>query len=162
MNTSFEKGVVSSDEWYTPLEIISALGRFDLDPAAPEKPLWKTAEDMWDKNYDGLSHEWYGRVWLNPPYSRPLIEQFMRKMAEHNNGIALLFNRCDNKLFREYVLDKAKSILFLKSRIKFYRADGTRGGSPGCGNILVAYGDENDEILRKCALEGSYVKIVKR
>ena len=30
---------------------------------------------------------WEGRVWLNPPYSRPLIELFVRKLAEHGNGI---------------------------------------------------------------------------
>ena len=47
---------------------------------------------MYDRNMDGLSLKWEGRVWLKPPYSRPLIEQFVRKLAEHGNGIALLFN----------------------------------------------------------------------
>ena len=31
MNTSFEKSKNSTDEWYTPKEIIDALGEFDLD-----------------------------------------------------------------------------------------------------------------------------------
>lgn len=35
MNTSFEKSKNSTDEWYTPKEIIDALGEFDLDPCAP-------------------------------------------------------------------------------------------------------------------------------
>ena len=48
---------------------------------------------MYDKNDNGLVREWTGRVWLNPPYSRPLIERFVERMAEHNNGIALLYNR---------------------------------------------------------------------
>lgn len=34
MNTRFEKSVRSSDEWYTPKEVLKALGRFDLDPCA--------------------------------------------------------------------------------------------------------------------------------
>lgn len=34
MNTSFEKSKNSTDEWYTPKEIIDALGEFDLDPCA--------------------------------------------------------------------------------------------------------------------------------
>lgn len=97
MNTRFEKSVRSSDEWYTPKEVLKALGRFDLDPCAPVHPLWPTAEVMYDRDMDGLSLKWEGRVWLNPPYSRPLIEQFVRKLAEHGNGIALLFNRCDSK-----------------------------------------------------------------
>lgn len=43
MNTSFEKSKNSTDEWYTPKEIIDALGKFDLDPCAPMRPLWRTA-----------------------------------------------------------------------------------------------------------------------
>lgn len=43
MNTSFEKSKNSTDEWYTPKEIIDALGEFDLDPCAPMRPLWRTA-----------------------------------------------------------------------------------------------------------------------
>ena len=73
MNTRFEKSVRSSDEWYTPKEVLKALGRFDLDPCAPVRPLWPTAEVMYDRNMNGLSLKWEGRVWLNPPYSRPLI-----------------------------------------------------------------------------------------
>ena len=37
MNTTFEKSANSTDEWYTPKEIIDALGEFDLDPCAPVK-----------------------------------------------------------------------------------------------------------------------------
>ena len=67
MNTTFEKSANTTDEWYTPKEIIDALGKFDLDPCAPVKPLWQTAETMYNKNHDGLTKDWVGRVWLNPP-----------------------------------------------------------------------------------------------
>lgn len=73
MNTTFEKSANSTDEWYTPKEIIDALGEFDLDPCAPVSPLYKTASIMYNKNDDGLKQEWKGRVWLNPPYSRPVL-----------------------------------------------------------------------------------------
>lgn len=159
MNTTFEKSTVSSDEWYTPKELINALGNFDLDPCAPMNPLWKTANTMYNKNDDGLSKEWKGRVWLNPPYSRPLIEQFIQKMAEHNNGIALLYNRCDSKMFQDIIFEKAKAILFMRHRIKFYKPDGTVGGSPGCGSILIAFGDNNADILKNCGIEGKFIWI---
>lgn len=159
MNTLFEKTKNSTDEWYTPIEIINSLGKFDLDPCAPEKPLWQTASTMYDKNIDGLKQVWRGRVWLNPPYSRPLIEQFVKRMAEHNNGIALLFNRCDSKMFIDVVLEKATAIKFLKERIKFYRKDGTRGGSPGCGSILIAFGENNAEILKNNDLPGKFIRV---
>lgn len=128
MNTLFEKSINSTDEWYTPKEIIDSLGEFDLDPCAPLFPLWNTAKVMYNKNDDGLTKEWKGRVWLNPPYSRPLIELFVKKMAEHNNGIALLYNRCDSKMFQDVIFETATAMLFMRNRIKFFRPDGTRGG----------------------------------
>ena len=54
MNTSFERSANASDEWYTPREIIEALGEFDLDPCAPMHPLWPTAKIMYNKQDNGL------------------------------------------------------------------------------------------------------------
>lgn len=159
MNTQFERSANTTDEWYTPIDIINALGKFDLDPCAPVAPLWQTAKIMYNKLDNGLCQNWEGRVWLNPPYSRPLIEQFVKKMAEHGNGIALLFNRCDSKMFQDIIFEKATAIKFLRNRIRFFREDGTRGDSPGCGSILIAFGDKNAEILRTCDIEGKYVRI---
>lgn len=159
MNTSFEKSSNATDEWYTPKELIDSLGSFDLDPCAPVNPLWETAKVMYNKNDDGLLQNWGGRVWLNPPYSRPLIELFIQKMAEHNNGIALLFNRLDSAMMQDVILKKATSMKILRKRIRFYRPDGTQGGSPGCGSILFAFGDYNDMILRKNNLKGIYIRL---
>ena len=89
MNTTFEKSANSTDEWYTPKEIIDALGEFDLDPCAPVAPPYKTANVMYNKNDDGLKQEWKGRVWLNPPYSRPLIECLLN--GWQNMETALLY-----------------------------------------------------------------------
>ena len=50
MNTTFERSSNSTDEWYTPKEIIDALGEFDLDPCAPLAPPYKTANVMYNKN----------------------------------------------------------------------------------------------------------------
>ena len=62
MNTQFERSTHTTDEWYTPKEIINALGKFDLDPCAPIAPLWQTAETMYNKIemnvlslFDGMS-----------------------------------------------------------------------------------------------------------
>lgn len=159
MNTTFEKSKHSTDEWYTPKEIIDALGGFDLDPCAPVNPLWPTAKNHFTKEDNGLAQEWFGRVWLNPPYSRPLIEQFVTKMADHGNGIALLFNRCDSKLFQVQVFDRATAMLFMRQRVRFYRPDGTQGGSPGCGSILVAYGYENAFLLKNSGIEGKFIEL---
>lgn len=161
MNTSFQKqnNGKSTDEWYTPPYIIESLGKFDLDPCAPVIPLFRTAAVMYNKNDDGLSKPWEGRVFLNPPYSRPLIELFIQKMADHNNGIALLFNRCDNKIFHDIILKKASGIKFLRKRICFLRPDGNNSGRPGSGSILVSFNEENRISLQNNKLEGKFINL---
>lgn len=163
MNTSFQKSALNySDEWYTPPNIFSKLGHFDLDPCSPMSPLWKIADHTFNAEEDGLSKVWFGRVWLNPPYSRPLQELFVRRMAEHGNGIMLLFNRCDNKLFHDVIFRCASGILFIKGRLKFYTPDGTPGGTAGCGSVLISFGQENDEILRHSGIPGRFFQIQQK
>lgn len=109
----------------------------------------------------GLKLRGGGRVWLNPPYSRPLIERFVEKMVENNNGIALLFNRCDSKMFQDLIFPNATAIMFLRGRIKFYRPDGTQGDSPGCGSVLIAFGEENAVALEKSNIPGKFIRLTK-
>ena len=101
-----------------------------------------------------------GEIWgLTLRTPKPLIWQFVEKLAEHGNGIALLFNRCDSNKFQDIIFTKATGMMFLRNRIKFFRPDGTRGDSPGCGSVLIAFGRENAEILRNCSLQGKYVEL---
>ena len=92
----------TNDEWYTPPEIIHSLGEFDLGPATSLEAyrLNQSAKHFYTVWENGLKQEWFGRVWLNPPYSNPLQEQFLMKMAEHNNGIALVFAKVEAKWFQ--------------------------------------------------------------
>ncbi|MDE7440914.1 MAG: phage N-6-adenine-methyltransferase [Muribaculaceae bacterium] len=148
-----------TDEYYTPLEIVRSLGHFDLDPCAA--PGHATSDTLYTKEDDGLTKEWTGRVWLNPPYSQPLLRLFLERMAEHGNGIALLFNRCDNLMFHEIIFRRAAAMRFLRRRIHFIRSDGTRAGSPSCGSVLIAFGMENARILQQSSLEGKFIWLNK-
>lgn len=149
---------VSPDEWYTPRWVIECLGQFDTDPCAAPGSVrpFQTAPICYTKEDDGLSKYWKGVVWLNPPYSKPLIRQFVERLARHNNGIALLQNRVDNLLFQEVVFKYAKSMLFMRHRIKFISPNGDYK-SPMYGSCLVAFGNECDKRLRECGIEGKYV-----
>lgn len=161
MNTSFERVKNTSDEWYTPPTIFTKFGHFDLDPCAASEPLWKIADTNYTASDDGLSKPWHGRVWLNPPYSRPLLERFVEKLADHGNGIALLFNRCDCKLFQDVIFKEADGILFIKGRLKFFSPDGKQNGPAGCGSVLIAFGANNAEILNTCNIDGQFFALTK-
>lgn len=150
--------VASSDEWYTPRWIIEELGPFDLDPCSPLHPPYEIAPLSFNKEQDGLRSAWPAEalVFMNPPYSQPLLRHFVEKMAVHNNGIALLKNQVDNLLFQEVIFPTAMSMIFMRHRVKFIRQDGS-SGSPFFGSCLVAWGQECDRRLQKCNIEGKYV-----
>jgi hypothetical protein len=149
---------VSPDEWYTPRWIIEALGPFDCDPCAAPGSVrpFQIAPVCWTKDDDGLHKCWNGIVFMNPPYSREPLRSFCEKLANHGNGIALLVNRQDNLLWQDVIFPTAKSMIFMRHRVKFIRPDGS-GGSPFFGSCLVAWGDECDRRLRNSGIEGKYV-----
>ena len=80
----------TSDECYTPKSLFDQLDiEFDLDPASCPKELSAVpARRIYTVEDDGLSQPWEGRVWLNPPYSKP--SPWVDRFIEHGHGIALL------------------------------------------------------------------------
>ena len=78
------------DSQYTPPWIFEALNiEFDLDVCAPPGGIpWIPAKNHYSEKEDGLTSEWYGRVWMNPPYSKP--DPWMRKFIQHGNGVGLV------------------------------------------------------------------------
>lgn len=153
--THMKSGSVSSDEYYTPISLIESLGHFDYDPCTPKNPKWRTADIMLTKEDDGLAHDWHGRVWLNPPYSAPLISQFMQKMAKHGSGIALVVPKFGSKMFREWVFPYAKGIFILDKRIKFYDINWIQQKSPICQSVLIAYSEDDISAIIKSGNEGT-------
>jgi phage N-6-adenine-methyltransferase len=150
---------MKSDTWLTPPEIIKALGEFDLDPCCPPVMPWPTAAKYYSKVDDGLSQEWEGRVWLNPPYSKEAVK-WLRKLADHGQGTALVFARTETAWFFETVWRKATSVLFLEGRLYFHLPDGSKAdGNAGAPSCLVAYGEVDDELLISSGIRGHYVRI---
>ena len=143
--------------WLTPRHIPDALGSFDLDPCGAPGHVLANRTYLLEEGDDGLRDEWFGRVWLNPPYGKAQ-DPFMSRMVEHGNGIALIFARTDTKSFFRYVWDAATAVLFLKGRLHFLHEDGTpASANSGAASVLVAYGEENARILEQSGLEGKMV-----
>jgi hypothetical protein len=159
MNISFERVPDGKDEWLTPPEIIASLGEFDLDPCAPVVRPWNTAKRHYTIEDNGFVKPWEGRIWCNPPYGRH-TGRWLARMAEHGNGIALIFARTETDNFFRYIWPKAQGVMFLKGRLVFYHIDGTKpqnsAGAPSC---LVAYGMENARILKESGLNGKFLYI---
>ena len=158
-NLGNEKTVSGTDVWLTPPHILKALGEFDLDPCASLDRPWDTAKKHYTVKDDGLVSPWEGRVWMNPPYGPPMA-QWLKKLSEYEGGgIALIFARTETKAFFDYVWDKADALLFIKGRLKFHTPDGMVGGTAGSPSVLIAYGAENVEALKKSGIAGKFVSL---
>lgn len=149
--------------WLTPPSVIEALGgaeAFDLDPCAPAERPWPTARLHVSLPQDGLSVPWAGRVWLNPPYSDDQIGKWLRKMADHDQGTALIFARTETEAFHAHVWPRASGLLFLKGRLHFHHADGRRAAhNAGAPSVLIAYGMDDLDRLFSSELEGARVAL---
>lgn len=149
-----------NDEWYTPSWMFRALSiEFDLDPCSPgAPPSTVPAKRHLTKAENGLTADWSGSVWLNPPFSgkRPWYD----RMVVHGNGIALMPARPETHDLQTY-MQAANAILFLRGRIYFER--GSRPGGNGTGGVtttppfgivLCAYGDRMAKALLESRLLG--------
>ena len=157
MSQNFNSNTENKDEWLTPPEIIKSLGEFDLDPCSPINRPWPTAKNHYTVVDNGLMQKWNGRVWCNPPYGKETF-LWLNKLADHGNGVALIFARTETIGFHEEIWNKADAIFFFKGRLKFYHVTGEQcdntANAPSC---LVIYGLNNIEAVLKSGLKGKLV-----
>ena len=162
MSKNFNTNTDNHDEWLTPPDILYPLGEFDLDPCAPtpETRPWNTAKNHFSVLDDGLSQDWEGRVWCNPPYGRETFK-WLEKLAEHGNGIALIFSRTETIGFHEHIWAKADAVFFFKGRLKFRKIDGSCDQPANAPSCLVAYGTNNIESIKDSNLNGKLIILNK-
>lgn len=147
--------------WLTPPEILHFLGEFDLDPcAAPSPRPWPTAARHIELPEDGLLLPWTGRVWLNPPYDES-TDEWMKRMASHGSGIALIFARTEIEIWQKWVWPCAHSILFIAGRLTFRNPDGSKAaGNAGGPSALIAYSRQDTEVIARSGIAGGHVRLL--
>ncbi|MBQ1450880.1 MAG: adenine methyltransferase [Eggerthellaceae bacterium] len=137
--SGFTPGMRSSTtpEWSTPRDLFDELDaefHFDLDVASTDENA--LCEKHYTKDDDGLSNEWTGSVWCNPPYGRE-IGKWMRKAAESNWGgvtVCLVPARTDTAWWHEWIVGHATEVRFIRGRLKF---GGSESGAPFPSAIVV-------------------------
>lgn len=114
-------------DWQTPKDVYDKLNaefNFDFDPC-PHNP-----------TFDGLSTEWGGSNFVNPPYGNEIPKWIKKGYEEHQKGKTVVFlipSRTDTRWWHDYIM-KASQIRFIKGRLKF---DGSKNSAPFPSAVIV-------------------------
>lgn len=132
--------------WETPKELFDKLNevfKFDLDVCAEAETT--KCEKFFTPEIDGLSQEWDGTCWMNPPYGREQIKWIKKAYKEFASNsvttVCLVPARPDTKVWQEVIFPNAKAICFMKGRIKF---SGSKDSAP-FPSALIVFADEVTE-----------------
>jgi hypothetical protein len=144
-----------SMEYYTPSKYIElarkVLGKIDLDPASCEEAQ-KTvkAKTYYTKEDDGLSQEWRGNVWCNPPYLKEQGKsnqgtwsaKFLDEYAKGNveQGILLVKAALGYKWFE--ILFETLPVCFCRERLSFINEEGEDDGQSKQGTAFFYIGKD--------------------
>lgn len=137
MNVHFSS---ATDMWATPQDVFdryAAIYNFTTDVCAVAENAKCT--HYFTPEIDGLSQEWKGVLWMNPPYGRG-IGAWMKKAhdAARDNGatvVCLVPARTDTAWWHDYAAHG--DVEFLRGRLKF---GGHKNSAPFPSAIVVFKG----------------------
>lgn len=116
-----------SIDWCTPEKIWSPIDQFfngiDLDPCSNPHSTVPAINRICLPD-DGLEEQWFGKVFVNPPYGRELKNWVIKGIGEYLVGnaqevIFLIPAYVDTKIWQNGIFGKASALCFLNGRLKF-------------------------------------------
>ena len=144
-------------EWYSPAWVVElardTLGAIDCDPASDATAQASVKATTWygegvpDAD-GGLSPHasWYGRLWMNPPYGKGLLQAFIsRLIAEVDAGnvaaalVLTSVHAMSSASSGQPLMRASVATCFLKGRLTFWGANST-GATATFGSVLTAVG----------------------
>ena len=132
-------------DYETPKDLFDELwktwGGFDLDPCClPEhytaRRIAGITGGIFTPENSGLDKPWYGKVYMNPPYSSKEIERWVSKAVhEVDYGgtdlvVALLPVRTGRPYWQDYVMSSTSHVI--ANHVEFLRGRLTFEGEKGC------------------------------
>ena len=137
--------------WETPQDLFNKLNNvfnFNLDVCAVDETA--KCKNYFTPEIDGLTQEWRGYCWMNPPYGREQINWIKKAKEESikNNStiVCLIPARPDTKVWHEIIFPNASAICFIKGRLKF---SNSKDSAPFPSSIIV-FGNELTEEQNLC------------
>lgn len=145
-----------NNEWYTPPAFIAAacavMGTIDVDPASSAIANETVgATTYFDADVNGLEQAWSGNVWLNPPYSQPLIGHFCEAVSARFESAQIrqacvLVNNATETVWFQRLLSTAAAVCLVRARVRFLDPDGNPG-APLQGQAVVYMGPNREAFV---------------
>ena len=153
-----------TDEWSSPRELVEpladAVDGFDLDPCsgAESSPF---ANSVYTESDDGLAQDWFGTVWVNPPYSA-MAEWTSKALAQfRRDEVDRIFYLCKGDSSTDWwqrAAGAASVVATIDHRLKF--GDG-ENSAPFASHIFV-FGETDDAVINALAGHGCVLRPLPR
>jgi phage N-6-adenine-methyltransferase len=127
----------TTDLWETPQDFFDTLNKefnFDLDVCAISENA--KCKEFYTPQIDGLSKNWIGTCWMNPPYGRGIVywveKAYLSAATGQATVVCLLPARTDTAWWHDYCMKG--EIRFIRGRLKF---GGSKNSAPFPSAIVI-------------------------